>query len=132
MDNVIAFSPLQVVLIILGVFGAAFVVTFIVIMLIRGLGQWRQGNAPRVALDAVVTGKRRETYQRKGNVSETYYVTFEADDGEQTEVVVDAATYGLLATGDSGQLTLRGLQYLAFVRNEQEGAYDREQTGDSP
>lgn len=113
MDNVIAFSPLQVVLVMLGVFGAAFVATFIVILLIRGLGQWRQGNAPRVTLDAVVTGKRRETY----DVSETYYVTFEADGGERAELVVDAATYGLLATGDSGQLTLRGSQYLAFVRN---------------
>ena len=117
MDNVIAFSPLQVVLIMLGVFGAAFVATLIVILLIRGLGQRNGGNAPRLTLDAVVTGKRRETYQRKGNVSETYYVTFEADGGERAELVVDAATYGLLATGDSGQLTLRGSQYLAFVRN---------------
>ena len=113
MPEMLQISPVTLVLMMLGVFAGFFVVTFTVMMLIRGLGQ----RAPRVTLDAVVTGKRQETYQRKNNVSETYYVTFEADDGEQSEFTVDAATYGLLAPGDSGQLTLRGTQYLGFVRN---------------
>ena len=117
MDNVVPFSPLTVVWIMLGVFAASFVAVFIVMMLLRGLGQWRGGDAPRLTLDAVVTGKRRETYRRKNRVTETYYVTFESGDGGRTELAVDAATYGLLAAGDGGQLTLRGSQYLAFVRN---------------
>ena len=113
MSDVLPMSPLAIVLTMLGVCLGFFVATFIVIMLIRGLGQRNQTQAPRRTLNAVVAGKRGGT----GKASETYYIAFEADNGERMEVSVDAATYGLLAPGDAGQLTLRGAQYLGFVRN---------------
>ena len=117
MSDVLPMSPLAIVLSMLGVFLGFFVATFIVIMLIRGLEQRKQGASPSLTLNAVVAGKRRGTYERKGKASETYYVTFEAESGEREELTVDAATYGLLSPGDAGQLTLQGTRYLGFVRN---------------
>ena len=117
MSDVLPMSPLAIVLTMLFVCLGFFIATLIVILLIRGLQQGMQGNSPRLTVSAVVTGKRQETYERKGRVSETCYVTFEADSGEQWELAIDAATYGLLSPGDAGQLTLRGTEYLGFVRN---------------
>ena len=113
MSDVLPMSPLAIVLTMLGVFLGFFIATFIVILLLRGLEQRKQGAAPSLTLNAVVAGKRRGT----GKASETCYVTFEAESGEREEIAVDAATYGLLSPGDAGQLTLRGAQYLGFVRN---------------
>lgn len=112
MPDVLQMSPLTIVLMMLSVFLAFFVATFIIIMLIRGLGQRKRGNSPRLTLNAIVTGKR----QARSEMSETHYVTFEADNGQREELVVDGATYGLLAPGDAGQLTVQGAKYLGFVR----------------
>ena len=115
MSDILPMSPLAIVLSMLGVFLGFFVATFIVILLIHGLGQRKQGAS--LTLNAVVAGKRRGSYERKGKASETYYVAFETDSGEREEIAVDAATYGLLSPGDAGQLTLQGTRYLGFVRN---------------
>ena len=91
----------------LGVFLFFLIATFIVIMLIRGLGQL--GNkSPRLTIPATVAAKRRE--------GAAHYVTFRSEDGRLVEVPVSVAEYGLLAEGDAGQLTVQGARYLGFVR----------------
>ena len=110
MPDILPMSPLTVLLTALSVFLAFFIATFIVIMLIRGLGQWNIGNgAARLTVPAVIVAKRPNGLN--------YYVTFQLDGGERMELAVDGRTYGLLAEGDAGQLTFQGTRYLGFVRN---------------
>ena len=109
MSELANISPLTVVLTALGVFLVSFVATFIVIMLIRGLGQLNIGNrAERLTVPAVIVAKRPNGLH--------YCVTFQVDSGERMELAVDGRTYGLLAEGDAGQLTFQGARYLGFVR----------------
>ena len=108
------------------------IATFIVITLIRGLGQWnRNNNSPRLTVSASVVGKRQDVSahmrHNAGDVagahgvryahSTAYYATFQFDSGDRMEFAVDGAEYGLLAEGDAGQLTFQGTRYLGFVRN---------------
>ena len=108
------------------------IATFIVITLIRGLGQWnRNNNAPRLTVNALVVAKRQDVSahmrHNAGDVSgahgvhyahsTAYYATFQFDSGDRMEFAVDGAEYGLLAEGDAGQLTFQGTRYLGFVRN---------------
>lgn len=109
MSELARISPLTVVLTALGAFLVFFIATFIVIMLIRGLGQLNIGNrAARSTVRAVIAAKRPNGLR--------YYVTFQLDGGERMELAVDGRTYGLLAEGDAGELTVQGNRCLGFVR----------------
>ena len=46
-----------------------------------------------------------------------YFVTFQTENGERTELAVEGREYGMLAEGDSGQLTFQGPRYMGFERN---------------
>ena len=46
-----------------------------------------------------------------------YFVTFQTENGERTELAVEGREYGMLAEGDSGQLTFQGTRYMGFERN---------------
>ncbi len=92
----------------LGAFLFFLIATFIVIMLIRGLGQLG-GKAPRQTIPATVAAKRRE--------GGGHFVTFQSESGESAEIAVSGAEYGLLKEGDAGELTVQGGRYVGFVRD---------------
>ncbi len=45
-----------------------------------------------------------------------YFVTFELENGKRLEFRVNDGEYGMLAEGDSGELTWQGTRYLGFER----------------
>ena len=45
-----------------------------------------------------------------------YYVTFQVESNDRMEFEVSGTEYGMLAGGDSGELTFQGTQYLNFRR----------------
>ena len=45
-----------------------------------------------------------------------YYVTFQMESGDRMEFQVSGIEYGMLAEGDTGELTFQGTRYLAFER----------------
>ena len=45
-----------------------------------------------------------------------YYVTFQVESGDRMEFEVSGTEYGMLAEGDSGELTFQGTRYLNFRR----------------
>lgn len=96
-----------------------------VVMLVKGLGQWNKNNhAPRLVVDATVVAKRIQVGHHGtggGNnmASHTYtcyYVTFQVESGDRMELRVNGAAYGMLAEGDVGRLTFQGSRYLGFQR----------------
>ena len=48
----------------------------------------------------------------------SYYVTFQVESGDRMEFEISDMEYGMLAEGDSGELTFQGTRYLNFQRNE--------------
>ena len=48
--------------------------------------------------------------------STTYYVTFQFDGGDRSELRLSGPEYGQLAEGDQGLLTFQGTRYLGFER----------------
>lgn len=48
----------------------------------------------------------------------SYYATFQVESGDRIEFLVSGTEYGMLAEGDSGELTFQGTRYLNFQRNE--------------
>lgn len=112
-------------------FGVVFVVVigcFLVVM-IRGILQWRHNNAqPVLSVFASVVAKRLDVshhhHHDPGNhmnhmtTSTNYYVTFEVDSGDRMEFSVHNREYGMLAEGDAGTLTFQGTRYLGFQRTQ--------------
>jgi hypothetical protein len=108
------------------------VLVMIVVQIVRGLGQWNRNNhSPRLSVWASVAGKRMEVshhhhHQADGidhvHTSTSYYVTFQVESGDRMEFLVDGREYGMLAEGDSGQLTFQGTRYLGFVRGTAMGS----------
>ena len=119
------------------VFGTMFLVVFLLmialflVLLVQALRQWHSNNqAPRLTVDALVTGKRESVsttqHANAGDAtgahgytttsSTTYYVTFQVESGDRMELVVSGRDYGQLAQGDVGRLTFQGTRYLGFVR----------------
>lgn len=107
---------------IFGIVAAAFAV-----MAVRGVAAWHRNNkAPRLTAAAVVAAKRQNTsvhHHHSGGArgmhittSTAYYVTFQLQNGERLELRLSGSEYGLLAEGDSGELTFQGTRYLGFDR----------------
>ena len=46
----------------------------------------------------------------------SYYVTFQMESGDRMECEISDTEYGMLAEGDSGELTFQGTRYLNFRR----------------
>jgi len=114
-------------------FGAVFPVVFMVmfalvlavfvVTIVRALREKRQNdNAPRLTVEARVTGRRSETthhHDQNTNVTHTstdYYATFEVESGDRMEFRISGPEYGQLAEGDEGRLSFQGTRYLGFVR----------------
>jgi hypothetical protein len=102
-------------LLILGVF------IFIAFKMIK---QWSYNNSqPVLTVRAKVVSKRTnishstnfdENNFAHDNSSTSYYSTFEVDSGDRMELLVGGREYGMLAEGDTGNLTFQGTRYLGF------------------
>ncbi len=118
-------------------FGIVFILVFIliaavfVVLLVRGIRQWRKNNAsPRLTVEARVVSRRADTSVSQmpvaGDASgahgfttsshTAYYATFEVESGDRMEFTVPQSEYGYLAEGDFGRLTFQGTRFLGFQR----------------
>ena len=108
-----------------------FVLGMILFTVVRDLRTWRKNNAsPRLTVPATVVAKRmnvsRHHTANAGDMTgahgytstsaTTYYVTFQVESGDRMELSLDGEDFGLLAEGDSGELTFQGGKFLSFER----------------
>ena len=109
-----------------------FVLVFgiIIATMVRGVGEWNKNNhSPKLSVPAKVVSRRTAVsrhhhHHHQGNgmhhtyTTTSYYATFQVESGDRIEFLVSGAEYGMLAEGDSGELTFQGSRYLEFQRNE--------------
>ena len=101
--------------------------------LISNLRTWNKNNhSPRLTVPATVVAKRTDvSHSSSANAGDmsgahgydtstftSYYVTFQVESGDRMEFEISDVEYGMLAEGDSGELTFQGTRYLNFQRNE--------------
>jgi hypothetical protein len=104
------------------VFGGIVVVILVAVfatVTVRGVGQWRRNNAsPVVTTIARVVTKRGELHGGTGEsrARTAYFATFEMPTGERCELALPAREFGLIADGDTGQLTYQGTRFKGFAR----------------
>ncbi|MCR2822715.1 DUF2500 domain-containing protein [Lederbergia panacisoli] len=103
------------------------IITMIIISIVKGISQWQKNEqSPRLSVPALVKTKRAKVSRHNhmnGNdfhphhTNTSYFVTFEFESGDRSELKVSGKEYGLLAEGDIGILTFQGTRYLGFERN---------------
>ena len=86
----------------------------------------KNDQSPRVTADAKVVSKRMQVGQNRQSSGDNdmmrsytyskYFVTFEFENGDRLELLVDGSDYGLLVEGDTGKLSFQGTRYLGFQR----------------
>ena len=106
-----------------------FVLVFgiIIVTLIRGIGEWNKNNhSPKLTVPAAVVSRRTAvSHHHHGgethhvHTSTSYYATFQVESGDRMEFALSGMEYGMLAEGDTGELTFQGTRYLSFRRTEQ-------------
>ena len=100
-----------------------FVLVFgiIIVTMVRGVGEWNKNNhSPKLTVPVTVVAKRSDVDRgiETMHTLTSYYVTFQVESGDRMEFEVSDMEYGMLAEGDSGELTFQGTRYLNFQRNE--------------
>ena len=100
-----------------------FVLVFgiIIVTMVRGVGEWNKNNqSPKLTVPVTVVAKRSDVHRgiETMHTFTSYYVTFQVESGDRMEFEVSDMEYGMLAEGDSGELTFQGTRYLSFQRNE--------------
>ena len=111
----VTFSIMQVIMLLVFVL----VLGSIIVTLIRGVGEWNKNNqSPKLTVPATVVAKRSDVHRgiETMHTFTSYYVTFQVESGDRMEVEVSDMEYGMLAEGDSGELTFQGTRYLNFRR----------------
>ena len=98
-----------------------FVLVFgiIIVAMVRGIGEWNKNNqSPKLPVPATVVAKRSDVHRgiETMHTFTSYYVTFQVESGDRIEFLVSGTEYGMLAEGDSGELTFQGTRYLNFRR----------------
>ena len=111
----VTFSIMQVMV------PAMFVLVFgiIIVTMVRGVGEWNKNNqSPKLTVPATVVAKRSDVHRgiETMHTFTSYYVTFQVESGDRMEFEVSDMEYGMLAEGDSGELTFQGTRYLNFRR----------------
>ena len=130
------------------VFPVLFTVMFVLVLgviivtLVRNVSQWhKNNNSPRLTVHATVVSKRQNTsvhHHHNDNTamhtstSTSYYATFQFDSGDRLELHVSGPDHGLLAEGDTGDLTFQGTRYLGFDRLAAGPAPEDELSTDAP
>ena len=109
-------------------FSILFPILFLVVLgmilytIIGNIRTWNKNNhSPRLTVPATVVAKRTEvsrhhTDNTMAHTFTTYYVTFQVESGDRIELLGSGTEYGMLAEGDSGELTFQGTRYLNFRR----------------
>ena len=120
----VTFSIMQIIMLLVFVL----VLGSIIVTLIRGVGEWNKNNqSPKLSVPAKVVSRRTAVshhHHHQGNgmhhthTATSYYATFQVESGDRIEFLVSGTEYGMLAEGDSGELTFQGTRYLNFQRNE--------------
>ena len=113
----VTFSIMQVIMLLVFVL----VLGSIIVTLIRGVGEWNKNNqSPKLTVPVTVVAKRSDVDRgiETMHTFTSYYVTFQVESGDRMEFEVSDMEYGMLAEGDSGELTFQGTRYLNFQRNE--------------
>ena len=118
----VTFSIMQVIMLLVFVL----VLGSIIVTLIRGVGEWNKNNqSPKLTVPAKVVSRRTAVshhHHHQGNgmhhthTATSYYATFQVESGDRIEFLVSGTEYGMLAEGDSGELTFQGTRYLNFRR----------------
>ena len=112
-------SDLPIGLLVFGGFVVAIVVSVFATVIVKGVGQWLRNNAsPVVTTSARVVTKRGEVHGGTGEsrAQTAYFATFEMPSGERCELALPARESGLIAEGDTGQLTYQGTRFKGFAR----------------
>ncbi|ETT52882.1 DUF2500 domain-containing protein [Paenibacillus sp. FSL H7-689] len=104
--------------------GAIFLIIagVIVFVIFSGIRSGMSNNAAALlTLHSTVVAKRTEVSGGSGDSSATtrYYVTFEFDNGERTELIVGGNHYGMMVENDRGMLTYQGTRFKHFERDVQ-------------
>lgn len=88
-----------------------------------GTAQYLKNNKSPVETHTVTAvAKRTKASQMAGTpdmppmATTDYYVTFEFSDGSRREFHMKGRLYGLVAEGDTGNLTFQGTRFLEFNR----------------
>ena len=113
----VTFSIMQVIMLLVFVL----VLGSIIVTLIRGVGEWNKNNqSPKLTVPVTVVAKRSDVHRgiETMHTFTSYYVTFQVESGDRMEFEISDTEYGMLAEGDSGELTFQGTRYLNFQRNE--------------
>jgi hypothetical protein len=90
-----------------------FIMGMIVFSIISGIKDYhKNASSPILTQHARIIAKRTDV-RRRGSTSSRrtttrYYATFETDAGQRIELKMSGREYGLLAEGDSGELTYQG------------------------
>ena len=111
----VTFSIMQVIMLLVFVL----VLGSIIVTLIRGVGEWNKNNqSPKLTVPVTVVAKRSDVHRgiETMHTFTSYYVTFQVESGDRMEFEVSDTEYGMLAEGDSGELTFQGTRYLNFRR----------------
>jgi hypothetical protein len=107
---------------------ALFMVFFVTILVLiigtlvfraaKGVSEWADNNEQPVLTETATVVTKRTAVNRNGRdfTSTSYYATFEFSSGSRTEFDLSANAYGMLAEGDTGQLTFQGTRYKGFER----------------
>ena len=109
------FSIMQVIMLLV----FALVFGFMIVTLVRGVGEWNKNNqSPKLTVPVTVVAKRSDVDRgiETMHTFTSYYVTFQVESGDRMEFEVSDMEYGMLAEGDSGELTFQGTRYLNFRR----------------
>lgn len=105
-----------------------FVLVFgiIIVAMVRGICEWNKNNhSTKLSVPAKVVSRRTAVshhHHHQGNgmhhthTATSYYATFQVESGDRIEFLVSGTEYGMLAEGDSGELTFQGTRYLNFRR----------------
>ena len=118
----VTFSIMQVIVPLM----FALVFGFMIVTLVRGVGEWNKNNhSPKLSVPAKVVSRRTAVshhHHHQGNgmyhthTATSYFATFQVESGDRIEFLVSGTEYGMLAEGDSGELTFQGTRYLNFRR----------------
>ena len=103
--------------------GFVFIILMIIFQIGKGIAVWSHNNSqPVLSVPAHIVAKRTATSghvssNSGGQVSTSYFATFELESGERLEFSMSGERYGQLAERDAGTLTYQGTRYHGFQRH---------------
>ena len=118
-DDVGLLSVVPIGVLVFGGIVAAIVVAVFATVIVKGVSQWRRNDASPVLITiARVVTKRDEMHggTEESRARTAYFATFEMPTGERCLLALPAREFGLIADGDTDQLTYQGTRFKGFAR----------------